>query len=151
MKCASLITWLRVKLQFRLSGSSPDECCLAEAARSLGLALISRSEGRIELTRQKATETWNMLRVIPFTNERKMSSVLVAAENKTGELRWKLKVYNMITSGVVLSDIVRIYSKGADDAMMHRLQEAEPGLLKVAQAQLEAYSEGRIRGNLRWF
>ncbi|KAF4695891.1 hypothetical protein FOZ60_003058 [Perkinsus olseni] len=92
----------------KYAGESPDECCLVEAAAvCLGYKLIEREQSDLQLELELAAgdaqqQRWRVEGVVPFTNERKRSTVIVYPPRDD-------------------EDVLYVYTKGADDVMLGRL------------------------------
>ena len=85
----------------QMSGASQDELCLLEMVDDKNLArLVSRDATSVKINVLGETETYDYMRVLDFTSERKMMSV-VMKNRETG--------------------VIRVFSKGASDAMQPRL------------------------------
>ncbi|KAF4699735.1 hypothetical protein FOZ63_006499, partial [Perkinsus olseni] len=82
----------------KYAGESPDECCLVEAA-----AVCLDLQLELELAAGDAQQQrWRVEGVVPFTNERKRSTVIVYPPGDD-------------------QDVLYVYTKGADDVMLSRL------------------------------
>ncbi|KAF4677723.1 hypothetical protein FOL47_010944 [Perkinsus chesapeaki] len=106
----------------KYAGESPDECCLVEAAAvCLGHKLIQRDQSDLlvdlEVSSSEGPQKWRVEGVIPFTNERKRSTVIIKPPD--------------------IQDVLYIYTKGADDVMLTRLS-SEPSCQEVTDSLVEA-------------
>ena len=62
----------------KYQGSSPDEVCFVEYARTLGYEFIKRTKNYIEISVRGEKVVYELLQVIPFTLRRRMSVIVKA-------------------------------------------------------------------------
>ncbi|KAF4742695.1 hypothetical protein FOZ62_023355 [Perkinsus olseni] len=108
----------------KYAGESPDECCLVEAAAvCLGYKLIEREQSDLQLELELAAgdaqqQRWRVEGVVPFTNERKRSTVIVYPPRDD-------------------EDVLYVYTKGADDVMLGRLS-SRTGCQEITDSSVAA-------------
>ncbi|KAF4753268.1 hypothetical protein FOZ63_032737 [Perkinsus olseni] len=118
----------------KYAGESPDECCLVEAAAvCLGYKLVEREQSDLRLELELAAgdaqqQRWRVEGVVPFTNERKRSTVIVYPPGDG-------------------QDVLYVYTKGADDVMLGRLSSRTgcPEITDSLVAAVNRYSHEGFR------
>lgn len=102
-----------------VQGPSPDEVALVEAGKQLGFEFCERTMSNITLNLQGNLVKFDILNVLEFTSERKRMSVIARANDGT----------------------IRLYCKGADNAVLERLQpNTDAELLRVTRDNLYNFS-----------
>eukprot|EP00803_Ostreobium_quekettii_P002905 evm.model.scf_903.4 EVM.evm.TU.scf_903.4 scf_903:32108-44084(+) len=105
-------------------GPSPDEVALVEAGRQLGFEYCERTISDITLNLQEHQVKFDILNVLEFSSDRKRMSVIARSHDGT----------------------IRLYSKGADNAMLERLQSnTDQELLRKTQVDLYDFSVKGLR------
>lgn len=102
-----------------MQGPSPDEVALVEAGKQLGFEFCERTMSSITLNFQNHLVKFDILNVLEFSSERKRMSVIARSQDGT----------------------IRLYCKGADNAILERLHKSTaPELLDVTQTHLFNFS-----------
>ncbi|CAD7701700.1 unnamed protein product [Ostreobium quekettii] len=105
-------------------GPSPDEVALVEAGRQLGFEYCERGLTDVTLNLQDHQVKFDVLNVLEFSSDRKRMSVIARSHDGT----------------------IRLYSKGADNAIMERLQpNTDPDLLEKTKEDLHDFSVQGLR------
>eukprot|EP01060_Flectonema_neradi_P040259 TRINITY_DN9109_c0_g1_i4.p1 TRINITY_DN9109_c0_g1~~TRINITY_DN9109_c0_g1_i4.p1 ORF type:complete len:841 (+),score=153.62 TRINITY_DN9109_c0_g1_i4:55-2577(+) len=117
-----------------LSSPSPDEEALVKAAMQMGCVLTSRSKTEIGITpsfttstpSEQVTERHEILYVMEFNSDRKMMSILLR---------------NLSTN------VITLYSKGADDKIIPKLDPSKFGdsEKQILQSHLEQFATTGLR------
>jgi len=82
-------------------GTEADELALVEGAARNGVILVSRQHNKVVLEVAGHTEEWHIIRVIPFTSDRKRMSVIARMDG---------------------TETVHVFTKGADDVLQGLLR-----------------------------
>lgn len=89
----------------QMSGQSQDELCLLEMVHDRELAkFVARNANTIDIEIMGKKEKYNVLKVIEFSSDRKMMSVILQNDDTKES---------------------QVFSKGASDMMVKRLSEFE--------------------------
>ncbi|XP_077440088.1 phospholipid-transporting ATPase IC isoform X2 [Vanacampus margaritifer] len=102
--------------------ASPDEEALVGAARELGWVFLSRTRDDMVLSEMGVTRRYKLLALLDFTSQRRRMSVLVREPE----------------------GFLKLYCKGADIAILERLQRDCPHQESTEQA-LELFSQACLR------
>lgn len=103
-------------------GTSPDEICLVSGAKQMGSVFLGRTSNSTIMNILDQETEFKLLGVFEFDNSRKMMSVIV----KDGP-------------------VFKLYSKGADSAILGRLRSGPQPFLTTAKAKLSEYSKAGLR------
>ncbi|CAI5448572.1 unnamed protein product [Caenorhabditis angaria] len=98
----------REKGQLIYQAQSPDEAALTSAARNFGYVFRARTPQSITIEVMGQEETYELLCILDFNNERKRMSVIV--RDNQGK--------------------IRLYCKGADMMIMQRIKSTTPSILR---------------------
>ncbi|OQS05640.1 phospholipid-transporting ATPase 3-like [Thraustotheca clavata] len=112
-------------MSITFQASSPDEGAIVTAARNIGFVFKSRTATTITLYNNvtMTDETYTILNVLEFSSARRCMSIIVRTPSNT----------------------IRIFSKGADTAILSRLCETDSGDLTWTWNQLRNFGEDGLR------
>ncbi|CAF2582547.1 unnamed protein product [Rotaria sp. Silwood2] len=101
---------------------SPDENALVSAARSFGFVFDSRTQNSITIRVQGQEETYDLLNILDFNNDRKRMSVIVKKDGK-----------------------IILYCKGADSKIKERLDSSETDMMAQTDEHLNKFATDGLR------
>ncbi|CAF1217869.1 unnamed protein product [Adineta steineri] len=101
---------------------SPDENALVSAARSFGFAFQNRTQSSITIKIKDKEETYNLLNILDFTNERQRMSVIVEKDN-----------------------VIYLYCKGGDTKIKERLNDSQKDIMKQTDEHLNNFANESLR------
>lgn len=108
-------------------GESPDEQALVYAAAAYGFMLLKRSSGMVEVDVLGQRQTFNILGLHEFDNERKRMSVIVRSPDSK----------------------IKLYVKGADSSMLgesiDQTSNSDVNIIEMTNAHLQDYSSSGLR------
>ncbi|CAF4855551.1 unnamed protein product, partial [Rotaria sp. Silwood1] len=101
---------------------SPDENALVSAARSFGFVFDNRTQNSITIRVQDQEETYDLLNILDFNNDRKRMSVIVKKDGK-----------------------IVLYCKGADSKIKERLDSSETDMMAQTDEHLNKFASDGLR------
>ncbi|CAF0849960.1 unnamed protein product [Rotaria sordida] len=101
---------------------SPDENALVSAARSFGFVFDSRTQNSITIRVQDKEETYDLLNILDFNNDRKRMSIIVKKDGK-----------------------IVLYCKGADSKIKERLDSSETDVMAQTDEHLNKFASDGLR------
>ncbi|CAF3737708.1 unnamed protein product [Rotaria sordida] len=101
---------------------SPDENALVSASRSFGYAFQNRTQNSITIRIKDKEETYRLLNILDFNNERQRMSVIVEKDNQ-----------------------IFLYCKGSDTKIKERLANAQTNIVNQTDEHLYKFANDSLR------
>ncbi|CAF1398670.1 unnamed protein product [Adineta steineri] len=101
---------------------SPDENALVTAARTFGFVFDNRNQSSITVRLQDKEETYDLLNILDFNNDRKRMSIIIKKEGK-----------------------IVLYCKGADSKIKERLDASEKEIMAETDEHLNKFASDGLR------
>lgn len=121
--CHTCLPEVKINGEIDYQAASPDELALVHAAQELGYMMVDRQSGNITiktwpkgLENEPVFEVYEILDVIEFSSKRKRMSIIVRMPN----------------------NLICIFCKGADSALMQLLRLSSLAINKVAEVERRA-------------
>ncbi|CAF0838805.1 unnamed protein product [Rotaria sp. Silwood1] len=101
---------------------SPDENALVSASRSFGYAFQNRTQNSITVRIKDKEETYHLLNILDFNNERQRMSVIVEKDNQ-----------------------IFLYCKGSDTKIKERLANSQTNIINQTDEHLYKFANDSLR------
>ncbi|CAF1120882.1 unnamed protein product [Adineta ricciae] len=101
---------------------SPDDDALVSASRAFGFMFLDRTQNSITVRFGDREETYDLLHILDFDNDRKRISVIVKQHGR-----------------------IFLYCKGADSKIEERLDPSERGLMAITNDHLHQFATNGLR------